>query len=71
MGSLTTSLYASFPFKINQRKQTGFIVEINRLLQKYQLEHILSAYLQDVVLSGKFAWRCMINSKAHEHARLF
>ena len=39
-------------FKINQRKQTGFKVEINRLLQKYQLEHILSAYLQDGVLSG-------------------
>ena len=51
-------------FKINQRKQTGFIVEINRLLQKYQLEHILSSYLQDGVFPDKFAWKCMIKSKA-------
>ena len=57
-------------FIINPRKQTGFIAENNRLLQKYQLEHILSEYLQDGVFPGKFAWKRMIKSKAHEIARL-
>ena len=32
-------------FKINPSKQTGFIVEIDKMLQKYQLSHILSPYL--------------------------
>ena len=57
-------------FKINPRKQTGFIVEINRLLQKYNFEHILDAYLNDGTFPGKFAWKRMIKTKAHENARL-
>ena len=57
-------------FKINPSKQTGFIVEIDRLLQKYDLSHILLAYLQDGVFPGKFAWKHMIKAKVHENARL-
>ena len=53
-------------FKINPRIQTGFIVEINRLLHKYNLEHILDAYLNDGVFPRKFAWNIMI--KTHENA---
>ena len=55
-------------FKINPRIQTGFIVEINRLLQKYNLEHILDAYLNDGVFPRKFAWNIII--KTHENAKL-
>ena len=55
-------------FKINPRKQTGLIVEINRLLQKYNLEHILDVYLNDGMLPGKFALKRMIKTKAHENA---
>ena len=33
-------------FKINQRKQTGVIVEINRLLQKYQLDFMEIWYIK-------------------------
>ena len=41
-------------FKINpSNKYTGFIEEIDKILQKYQLSHILSSYLQDGVLPGK------------------
>ena len=57
-------------FTINTGKQTGFIVEVDPLLQKYDLSHILLAYLQDGVFPGKFAWKHMIKAKVHENARL-
>ena len=53
-------------FKINPSKQTGFIVEIDKILQKYQLSHILSSYLQDGVFPGKIAWKRMIKANVHE-----
>ena len=57
-------------FKINPRKQTGFIAEIDRLLQKYDLSHFHFAYLQDGVFPGKFAWKRMIKAKVYESAKL-
>ena len=37
---------------VSSKRQTGFIIEIDKILQKYQLSHILSSYLQD----GDFSW---------------
>ena len=56
-------------FKINPSKQTGFIVEIDKILQKYQLSHILSSDLQDGVFPGKIAWKRMIKANAHATAK--
>ena len=56
-------------FKVNPSKQTGFIVEIDKILHKYELGHILSNYVQDGVFPGKFAWKRMIKAKVHEAAK--
>ena len=32
-------------FKVNPSKQTGFIVEIDKIIHKYELGHILSPYV--------------------------
>ena len=56
-------------FKINPSKQTGFIIEIDKILQKYQLSHILSSYLQDGVFPGKIAWKRMIKAIVHATAK--
>ena len=66
----TLFLYRLTSFNINPNRQTGFIVEIHRLLRKYQLDYILHAYLQDGIFPGKLAWKRLIKSKAHESARL-
>ena len=66
----TMFLYRLTSFNINPNKQTGFIVEIHRILGKYQLDYILHAYLQDGIFPGKLAWKRMVKSKAQENARL-
>ena len=56
-------------FKIIPSKQTVYKVEIDKILQKYQLSHILSSYLQYGVFPGKFAWKRMIKAKVQETAK--
>ena len=56
-------------FNINPSKQTRFIVEIDKLLQKYELGHILSTYVQDGVFPEKYARKRMIKAKVHEAAK--
>ena len=65
----TMSLNKVMSYRINPSKQTGFIVEIEKILQKYELGHILYTYIQDGVLPGKFAWKRMIKAKVHEAAK--
>ncbi|MCG8112938.1 MAG: reverse transcriptase family protein [Candidatus Thiodiazotropha taylori] len=57
-------------FELNPENQTGFIVEIDRLLHKYDLRHVLSAYLREGVFPAKFAWKRMMKAKVHELAKL-
>ena len=39
------------------------------MLQKYQLSHILSSYIQDSVIPSKIAWKRMVKANVHETAK--
>ena len=49
-------------------RQTGFIADIFRLLGKYQLRHVLEAYLESSIFPSKFAWKRILKSTLHESA---
>ena len=59
-GVKTMFLNRVMSYRINPSKQTGFIVEIEKILQKYELCHILYTYIQDGVFPG------MIKAKVHD-----
>ena len=49
-------------------RQTGLIADIFRLLGKYQLRHVLGAYLESSIFPSKFAWKRILKGKLHESA---
>ena len=49
-------------------RQTGFIADIFRLLGKYQLRHVLEAYLESSIFPSKFAWKRILKSTLHKSA---
>ncbi|MCG8077812.1 MAG: hypothetical protein JAY75_16450 [Candidatus Thiodiazotropha taylori] len=55
-------------YKIAPAKQMGFIPDIDRLLRKYQLGHILEKYLQDGIFPSKYSWKRIIKVKVHQKA---
>ena len=64
-------------YKINPYKQTGFIPDIEKILNKYQLTHVLDMYFSDGIFPGQLAWKRMLNSNvknsavANWHTRIY
>ena len=49
-------------YTINPYKQTGFISDIEKILNNYQLTHVLDMYFSDGIFPGQLAWKRMLNS---------
>ena len=55
-------------YKINPYKQTGFIPDIEKILNKYQLTHVLDMYFSDGIFPGQLAWKRMLKSNVKNSA---
>ena len=51
----------------NQR-QEGFVPDIVRLLEKYELSDILSTYVENGTFPTSLAWKRLLKSKLHQSA---
>ena len=52
-------------FFVNGASQTGFIPDVVRLLEKYNLSCVLDAYLRDSAFPSKFTWKRMVKYEIH------
>ena len=58
-----TSYIAEF-----NHRQEGFIPDIVRLLEKYELSDILSTYVENGTFPTSYAWKRLLKSKLYESA---
>lgn len=67
--SKTISCYRLVSYYTAKRVQTGFIPEIIRLLQTYNLEKVLLQYLDTGQFPSKFAWKKMVDKVLNEFSQ--
>ena len=51
-------------------RQSGFIPDNIRLLEKYQLKHIVYDFIENSTFPSKYHWKRLIKSKIHENVVL-
>ena len=59
-----------FSYMTNADRQSGFIPDIIRLLENYQLRHIVYNFLENSTLPSKCHWKRLVKSKIHENVVL-
>ena len=48
---------------VNGAAQAGFIPDVVRLLEKYNLSGILDTYMRDSIFPSKISWKRMVKSE--------